>query len=174
VCFHTLLQQVKISLASQKQTRKNREGKILPSCPMSLHNEVLKENFSFFLPVSASHSRGERRTVSTSSQAPRSYCSCSAQCPKYQGVWQRLLEAASVQSSVAAEREGSAAHASQQGRTRRHTLTVLSLPLLACKGRKGFLSAAQRGVRGLYLPSVTCIPQLGQGMRAYLLMARRD
>lgn len=117
---------------------------------MSLHNKVLKRNLSFFLPVRASHSPGERRAVSTPSQAPWSYCSCSAQCPKYQGGWQGLLEATSVQSSTPAEREGRAALAGQQGRTRRHTPDSALPAVIITRGEKGiFVSCSEGNARAV-------------------------
>lgn len=86
-----------------------------------------------------------------------------------------LARAAGGNLCEAAEREGKASRTGQRGRTRRHTLTAPSLPLLSHEGREGFLAAAQRGVRGLHLPSVTRVLRLGrEGGRVYLLIAKRD
>lgn len=145
MCFHALLWQAKSSLASRKWTRKNREGKFLLSCPMSLHNKVLKGNLSFFLPVRASHSPGKRRAVSTPSQAPWSYCSCSSRCPEYQGGWQGLLEATSAQSSTAAEREGRAGRAGQRGRTCQHTPDSALPAIVIARGEKGIFVSCSEG-----------------------------
>lgn len=171
MCFHTLFRQSKISPASQKQTRKNREEKILPSCPMSLHNKVLKGNLSVFLPVRASHSPGERRAVSKLCGLIV-HAALSVQNIKGagKGCWRQLLRGAQRQRSVKEEQPALASEAERAGTP----LTVPSLPLLSREGREGFLSAAQRGRRGLHLPSVACILGLGQGVRACLLMAKRD
>lgn len=99
MCFHTLLQQGKFALDLQKWRRKNMEEKIFHSCLFFLNNKMPKRNLSFLLPMRARLGLGEGRAVPTPSQAWCSYCSCSAQWPKYQG----LLEPPSVQGSAAAE-----------------------------------------------------------------------
>lgn len=136
-----------LRLRRSRQERTGRE-KILPSCPTSLHNEVLKGNLSFFLPARAGHSPGERRAVSSPSPAPRSYCSCSAQRPKYQGGWQGLLEATSAPSWTAAKREGRAAHAGQRGRTRRRAPDSALPAVIIARGERGnFVSCSEGNAR---------------------------
>lgn len=158
MCFQTLLWQAKIFLALQRRARNNREGKILPSCSVSLHDKVLKGNFSFFLSVRTSRSPGERKAVSTPSQTPWSNSPVSE-------IQRGLAVAAG--GNLSAELDGSGAWIGAVRWPARQNPpaqpdTALPAVSITPGGKRG-LSAARRGTWGLHLPPVTRILRLGQG-----------
>lgn len=77
------------------------------------------------------------------------------------GCWTHLLCRAQQQQSL---KEGQLVPASE-AECAKHPDSALPA-ILTALGDKGILAGAQRGMCGLHLPSVSCIPRLGQGVRS--------
>lgn len=95
--FTPFFSRQKFLLACRGGLERTGREKPFPATPIpSWYSAKRKPLLFFYQSQSGSSLLAGRGAASTPSQAPRSFCSCSAQCPKYRGGWQGLLEATCV------------------------------------------------------------------------------